>query len=43
MTCEPADPGGAEGDALDAAFRLAETLYHLSRFDESASLLGTVA
>ena len=36
------DPGGS-GDALDAAFHLAETLYHLGRYAEAADLLGQMA
>lgn len=40
---ELADAAKGQGDALDAAFRLAETLYHLSRFDEAAGLLSVVA
>jgi len=38
-----ADPARGNGDALDATFRLAESLYHLSRFEEAAKLLSTVA
>jgi len=40
---ELADAAKGQGDALDATFRLAETLYHLSRFDEAIALLTTVA
>jgi tetratricopeptide (TPR) repeat protein len=38
-----ADAQKGEGDALDAAFRVAETLYHLERFGEASELLGTLA
>jgi tetratricopeptide (TPR) repeat protein len=40
---ELADAAKGEGDALDAAFRVAETQYHLQRFGEAAELLGTLA
>ncbi|HVE87263.1 MAG TPA: tetratricopeptide repeat protein [Myxococcales bacterium] len=40
---ELADAARGQGDALDAAYRLAETLYHLQRFDEAAALLTTLA
>jgi len=40
---EIADPVRGTGDALDAAFRSAETLYHLGRFDEAEKLLATIA
>lgn len=36
-----ADPKGA-GDALDAAFRAAEALYHLDRFADAAALLRKI-
>ncbi len=39
---ELADPKG-DADALDAAFRLAETLYHLERYEEAALTLKTIA
>jgi tetratricopeptide (TPR) repeat protein len=39
---EIANPAGT-GDALDAAFHLAEALYHLSRYAEAAELLGKMA
>jgi TolA-binding protein len=38
-----ADAARGQGDALDATFRLAESLYHLGKFDEAAGLLSTVA
>jgi TolA-binding protein len=40
---ELADPEKGQGDALDATFRVAETLYHQERFDEAAALLARVA
>jgi tetratricopeptide (TPR) repeat protein len=40
---ELADAEKGTGDALDAAFRLAETQYHLERFADAAKLLGTIA
>jgi tetratricopeptide (TPR) repeat protein len=40
---ELSDPEQGKDDALDAAFRVAETLYHLERFDEAAALLSKVA
>src|SRR5689334_16556065 len=40
---ELADAAKGQGDALDATYRMAETLYHLGRFDEAAGLLTTVA
>lgn len=40
---ELADPAHGQDDALDAAFRVAETLYHLERYTEAASLLATLA
>lgn len=40
---ELADAEKGTGDALDAAFRLAETLYHLERFADAAKVLGTIA
>jgi tetratricopeptide (TPR) repeat protein len=39
---EIADAAGT-GDALDAAFHQAETLYHLERYPEAATLLGQIA
>ncbi len=36
------NPAGS-GDALDAAFHLAETLYHLGRYGEAAELLAKMA
>ena len=39
---ELADPQGT-GDALDAAFRLAETHYHLERYTDASRLLATIA
>ncbi|MBX5483386.1 MAG: tetratricopeptide repeat protein [Myxococcaceae bacterium] len=40
---ELSDPEHGTGDALDAAFRVAETLYHLDRYDEAADLLHVIA
>jgi tetratricopeptide (TPR) repeat protein len=40
---ELADAEKGTGDALDAAFRLAETQYHLERFADAAKVLGTIA
>lgn len=40
---ELADAAKGQGDALDAAFRVAETQYHLQRYDEAVSLLTTLA
>lgn len=39
---ELADPARGTGDALDASFRAAETLYHLERFDEAVAILKTI-
>ena len=39
---EIADPAKGTGDALDAAFRVAETLYHLERFSEAAEYLAVI-
>lgn len=40
---ELSDPAKGTGDALDAAFRVAETLYHMNRFDEAVALLTVVS
>jgi tetratricopeptide (TPR) repeat protein len=40
---ELSDPAKGVGDALDAAFRLAEVLYHMDRFDEARDILKTIA
>lgn len=40
---ELADPARGQGDALDASFRVAETQYHLERYDEAIKVLTTVA
>ncbi|MGA9522944.1 MAG: hypothetical protein WBV82_15865 [Myxococcaceae bacterium] len=40
---ELSDPRKGTGDALEAAFRVAETLYHLDRFEDCASVLEVVA
>lgn len=40
---ELADPVKGTGDALDAAFRLAEVLYHAERFAEATDVLRTIA
>lgn len=37
------DPERGQGDALAASFRVAECLYHLSRFDKAAALLAVIA
>jgi tetratricopeptide (TPR) repeat protein len=38
-----ADAKKGTGDALDAAFRLAETLYHLERFDDAVAMLEIIS
>lgn len=40
---ELSDPKKGTGDALDAAFRVAETLYHLGRFDDAVTVLDQIA
>ncbi|WP_338262112.1 tetratricopeptide repeat protein [Corallococcus caeni] len=40
---ELAEPEKGQGDALDASFRVAETLYHLERYEEATKLLTTLA
>jgi hypothetical protein len=40
---ELADAARGQEDALEAAFRLAETYYHLERFSDAAGLLATLA
>jgi tetratricopeptide (TPR) repeat protein len=40
---ELADPEKGTGDALDAAFRVAETLYHLERYGDAAKTLAMIA
>jgi tetratricopeptide (TPR) repeat protein len=40
---ELADPQKGTGDALDAVFRAAETLYHMERHAEAAALLEVIA
>lgn len=40
---ELSDPQKGTGDALDATFRVAETLYHLERYDEAVDVLKVVA
>ena len=40
---ELADPAKGQGDALDASFRVAETHYHLERYEEAVALLGIIA
>jgi tetratricopeptide (TPR) repeat protein len=40
---ELADAEKGQGDALDAAYRLAETLYHQGRYDEAEKVLGVLA
>ncbi len=40
---ELSDPVHGTGDALDAAYRVAETLYHSERFDEAIAVLEALA
>jgi TolA-binding protein len=40
---ELANPATGTGDALDASFRMAETLYHLERFEDAVRVLNTLA
>jgi tetratricopeptide (TPR) repeat protein len=40
---ELSDPQNGTGDALDAAYRVAETLYHLERFEDCASVLQVIS
>jgi tetratricopeptide (TPR) repeat protein len=40
---ELSDPARGTGDALDAAFRVAETLYHLGRFTDAIAVLEVIA
>ncbi|MBI3183640.1 MAG: tetratricopeptide repeat protein [Myxococcales bacterium] len=40
---ELSDPQRGTGDALDASFRVAETLYHLGRYDDASALLEVIA
>jgi tetratricopeptide (TPR) repeat protein len=40
---ELADAEKGTGDALDAAFRVAETQYHLERYDDAAKVLSVLA
>ncbi|WP_375761307.1 tetratricopeptide repeat protein [Corallococcus exercitus] len=40
---ELAEPEKGQGDALEASFRVAETLYHLERYEEATKLLTTLA
>jgi TolA-binding protein len=40
---ELADPAKGTGDALDASYRLAETLYHSERYPEAIEVLKTLA
>lgn len=40
---ELADPAKGTGDSLDAAFRVAEVLYHLERFAEAIDVLRVIA
>lgn len=40
---ELSDPKKGTGDALDAAYRVAETLYHLERFDDAVAVLDAIA
>jgi tetratricopeptide (TPR) repeat protein len=39
---ELSDPAKGTGDALDAAYRVAETLYHLERFDDAVAILEAI-
>jgi len=36
------DPAKGTGDSLDAAFRVAETQYHLEQFDEATAILAII-
>jgi tetratricopeptide (TPR) repeat protein len=38
-----ADPERGTGEALEAAFRLAEAFYYLERYSDAAQVLGTIA
>ena len=38
-----ADPARGHGDALDASFRVAECLYHLSHFEKAVAILTVIA
>jgi tetratricopeptide (TPR) repeat protein len=40
---ELADPERGTGEALEAAFRLAEAFYYLERYSDAARVLGTIA
>lgn len=40
---ELADPAKGTGDALDASYRVAETLYHSERYPEAIEVLKTIA
>lgn len=40
---ELSDPVKGQGDALDAAFRVAEVDYHLERYEQAAKQLGIIA
>ncbi|NOJ53192.1 MULTISPECIES: tetratricopeptide repeat protein [Myxococcus] len=40
---ELSDPARGQGDALDAAFRVAEVDYHLERYEQASKLLGIIA
>ncbi len=40
---ELSDPAKGQGDALDAAFRVAEVDYHLERYEQAAKQLGIIA
>jgi tetratricopeptide (TPR) repeat protein len=40
---ELSDPVKGTGDALDAAYRVAEVLYHLERFDDAVGVLDAIA
>jgi TolA-binding protein len=40
---ELSDPVKGTGDSLDAAYRVAEVLYHLERFDDAAGVLEAIS
>jgi tetratricopeptide (TPR) repeat protein len=40
---ELSDPQKGTGDSLDAAFRVAETHYHLERYDEAIAVLSAIS
>lgn len=40
---ELSDPEKGHDDALDSAFRVAETLYHMERYEDAAAILDVIA